>query len=167
MKKTIYTLVAASMFVVLSGCGGAGEAEANDRAEELCACLTDAGLDDNISVMTLQSEKSRKMMEKMEEDVPKCAIKVLKGVKKDIDGLKGDKKKEYMKAFLKGIIDTECSDIILGFIPYEMMGMGIDEAERMLDRENSYDEEDWDDEEWEEEGYDDYGDEEWEDDEDY
>lgn len=156
MKKSIYILSVASMSIALSGCGG-GKAEATNRAEDLCECLSDAGLDENVTFVALQDGSMRKMQEKMQTQVPKCALKVFKAMEKDLDDLSKKEKKEYTKSFLKACIDTDCSDIVLGLIPYDMMGIGLAQLEMMLNRESNYEEEmnqEWDDEDWEEEEWD-------------
>ncbi len=141
MKKTLYSIFTAAMFLVLSGCGGI-EGAAEDHAEDLCKCLTDAGLDNSLSILSLQDRSfMRDMEDKMENEVPTCALKVFRKIEQDLDDMSKNQKKEYTKAFLKACIDTDCSDIALSLIPYDMMGMGLNEAESQLKRQRRYREE--------------------------
>lgn len=140
MKKPFYSIFAAAMFLVLNGCGSGGvEAAAEDYADELCTCLTEAGLDNSLSILSLQDRSfMRDMEDKMEDEIPTCALKVFRNIEQDLDDMSKNEKKEYTKAFLKACIDTDCSDIALGLIPYDMMGMGLNEAESQLKRQRRY-----------------------------
>ena len=86
------------MILVLSGCGGS-EADANEHADELCKCLTDAGLDGSISVMKLSDYRYlNDLAEQMEEKVPKCALKIFREMDKELENLNKSEKKEKFKA---------------------------------------------------------------------
>jgi hypothetical protein len=138
MKKTFYSIFAAGTLLILSACGGA-EAAAEDHAEELCSCLTEAGLDNSLSILTLQDRTFRRDMEdKMENEIPTCALKVFREIEEDMDDMSKNEKKEYTKSFLKSCIDTDCADIALSLVPYDMMGLGLNEAENQLKRQRSY-----------------------------
>jgi hypothetical protein len=78
------------------------------------------------------------MEDKMEEEIPTCALKVFREIEKDMDDMSKNEKKEYTKAFLKSCIDTDCADIALSLVPYDMMGLGLNEAENQLKRQRSY-----------------------------
>lgn len=139
MKKTIYSIFAALMFLVLNGCSAGVGASTEDHANKLCTCLTEAGLDNSLSILNLRDGSFMKDMDdKMEEEVPTCALEVFRKMEKDIDDMSKNEKKEYTKAFLKSCIDTDCADIALSLIPYDMMGMGLNEAESQLKRQRRY-----------------------------
>ena len=126
------------MFVVLSGCGGA-EAKAENHAEELCTCLTDAGLDNSLNILRLNDRSfMRDMEDKFQNEVPECAMKVFREMEKDLDDMSKNQKKEYTKAFLKACIDTDCADIAINMIPYDRMGMAVDMLEDQLRRQQRY-----------------------------
>jgi len=141
MKTIIYSIMATSMIVLLGACGSP-EKKANDHAEEICECLQDAGLDNSLSLIKLQDRRYMNEMEdKMEKTVPKCMLAILKEMDEEISELSKKEKKEYTKAFLKGCIDTECADIALDLIPYDMLGIALGEAERQIERQEEYREE--------------------------
>lgn len=155
MKIIIYSIAAISASILLSSCSSA-EKKAVGHAEEICECLQDAGLNKSIDYVRLSDRSfQRNLTEKMEKTVPRCMLSILKEMDEEIAELSKKEKKEYTKAFLKGCIDTECSDIALDLIPYDLLGIGLLGLERQLDRQEEYKRErDWD---YEEE-YDDYDD---------
>jgi hypothetical protein len=113
MKTIIYFISATSIAIALSACGGV-EADAAGHAKEMCECLQDAGLDNSISISKIQDRSFQRNLERK------------------ID------KKEYTKAFLKACIDTECADIALDLIPYDLLGLGLGEAERQINGQRRY-----------------------------
>lgn len=138
MKTIIYSIAVGAMFLLLSSCGGV-KANANDHAEEMCECLQDAGLDNTVSIMKLQDRSYTRDLERnMEKTVPRCMLPILKEIEEEINDLSKNDKKEYTKAFLKACIDTECADLALDMIPYDMLGIALGEAERQIERREEY-----------------------------
>ena len=59
-------------------------------------------------------------------------------MEEEISDLSKNDKKEYTKAFLKACIDTECTDIGLDLIPYDLLGLGLGEAESVINDQRRY-----------------------------
>jgi hypothetical protein len=138
MKNIFYFITAVSIAIALSACGGV-EADAADHAKEMCECLQDAGLDNSISISKLQDRGFQRDLErKMEKTVPKCLLPIVKEMEEEISDLSKNDKKEYTKAFLKACIDTECTDIGLDLIPYDLLGLGLGEAESVINDQRRY-----------------------------
>tara|TARA_B110000027_G_C15871737_1_gene191484 strand:+ start:21 stop:500 length:480 start_codon:yes stop_codon:yes gene_type:complete len=158
MKTIIYFISATSIAIALSACGGV-EADAAGHAKEMCECLQDAGLDNSISISKIQDRSFQRNLErKMEKTVPKCLLPIVKEMEEEISDLSKNDKKEYTKAFLKACIDTECADIALDLIPYDLLGLGLGEAERQINGQRRYRNEYDDSEDVLNDEYDDYDD---------
>jgi hypothetical protein len=114
---------------------GSNEAATRKHAEELCDCMEDIGLDESLSLADLNNyDQMREMEKKAEESLPKCAFAILKNIQSDLDELNKSEKKDYTKSFLKNVIDTECADVILDKVPFDMMGMLVVQMEKEVDR---------------------------------
>ena len=138
MKTIIYSISAGVMLLILSACGGT-KADANNHAKEMCKCLQDAGLDSSISTSKLMDrEFIMEIEKKMEETVPRCILPIVEEMEKEINELSKNEKKEYTKALMKAVIDTECSDLALDLIPFDMLGIALGEAERQIERQEKY-----------------------------
>ena len=149
--------------LIFTYCGGNNS---GGYAEELCECFKKLGIEDSDELEDLVTDyrAQRKIEDKAERVLPKCILKVAEKIEEEMDDMDKSEKTAFMQAFMKSCIDTECSEIILGAIPYDMMGAGIkaakNEVERMEGyRNNDYYEEKYDD--YYEEEYDDYYEEEY------
>ena len=138
MKKIIYVTLLLIPLLYLSSCNGS-EAKAKNRAEDLCDCLQDIGFNKQLSLKDIQDREFQREFERnAEEHLPPCMLKVFRSIEKDIDHMSKKEKKAYTKTFLKSCIDTECSDIVLDNIPYDMMGYALNEAEEIIERKEKY-----------------------------
>ncbi len=138
-----YLLITGGLFSLLlfAGCSSP-ESKAEDRAEEICDCVKSIGISDDMNIFSLQSRSvMRDIEDKAERELPRKLLKVFKKIEKDIDPLSKEEKKEYTRALMKAILDTDCADIALNNIPYDMLGLGIDMMEEQLDRQERFREE--------------------------
>ena len=134
-----------SSLLLFTGCSSP-ESKAEDRAEEICECVLELGINKDMNLFSLQDRsKMRDIERKAERELPRKLLKVFKEIEDDIDPLSKDEKKEYTRALMKAMMDTECADIALDNIPYDMLGMGIDMAEEQIERQERYRDEDYDD----------------------
>lgn len=137
MKYLLLTGGLLSIFL-FSGCSS-NESKAENRAEEICDCVKSIGIDKNISIGKLQNRDFvRDIERKAEKELPRKLLKVLRKIEEDIDDLSKAEKKEYTRSLMKALIDTDCADIALDNIPYDMLGFGLDMAEEGLDRQERY-----------------------------
>jgi hypothetical protein len=67
-----------------------------------------------------------------DEEVAACVLNVFRKMEDDMSDMSKNDKKEYTKEFLKGVVDTECSDLILNAVPYDMLGLALTGAESEL-----------------------------------
>ena len=126
------------LFAVLSVLFGAGcssqQSRAEAHAEEICDCLKEVGVNEDLNLLKLQDRDFvRKMERKAERILPKKILKIMKEIESEMADLSKNEKKEYTRSFLKAAIDTECADVALDNIPYDMMGLFIDMLERQID----------------------------------
>ena len=144
MKKIYYLIIAVA--ISLTSCNSnkaesaaSNESKSADRAEEMCECLQDAGLDNSITISKLGDRRFQRDLErKMEKIVPKCLLRIVKKMEEEISDLSKNDKKEYTKAFLKACIDTECTDITLDLIPYDLLGLALEGAESEINDQQRY-----------------------------
>jgi hypothetical protein len=144
MKIVYYSILVLAIF--LTSCGSnesesaaSNESKSADRAKEMCECLQDAGLDNSITISKLGDRRFQRDLErKMEKIVPKCLLRIVKKMEEEISDLSKNDKKEYTKAFLKACIDSECTDITLDLIPYDLLGLALEEAESEINGQRRY-----------------------------
>lgn len=130
LKITLVLIIGA----VFTSCGS-NEAATKNHAEKLCYCMEEVGLDKSMTLADLEDrDRMREMEKKAEETLPKCALSILKEVESDMDELNKSEKKDYTKSLLKNIIDTECSDVILQQVPFDMIGILIMQLEKEVER---------------------------------
>ena len=61
------------------------ESKSADRAEEMCECLQDAGLDNSITISKLGDRRFQRDLErKVEKIVPKCLLRIVKEMEEEI-----------------------------------------------------------------------------------
>jgi len=100
MKKMYFALL--MLGLVLSSCGSGPDA----RADDLCDCFKDAGVDfDGIEDPNDIEKIVNKMSKKKGQ---KCVLAVLEGVEEDISDMDDDEIGEYFRDFIKSMLDTEC-----------------------------------------------------------
>jgi hypothetical protein len=100
MKKMYFALL--MLGLVLSSCGSGPDA----RADDLCDCFKDAGVDfDGIEDPNDIEKIVNKMSKKKGQ---KCVLAVLEGVEEDISDMDDDETGEYFRDFIKSMLDTEC-----------------------------------------------------------
>ena len=134
MKKISFILLS-SLF--LSSCGMFGS-DASDRADELCECVTNEIDIDGINIANAESR-----MREIERDKEKqrklasCMLGVAEEIGEDMKELDKDDKKEYVKDFMKGLIDCECMDAILDNVPFDMIDTFLPTLRQEMDKEFS------------------------------
>jgi hypothetical protein len=139
MNKYLFIFIL-PLFVV-AGCGSS-ESSAENHAEEICDCLKEIGVNKDLNMVKMQDrEFMRTMEDKAERVLPGKILKIMKEVDKDLSSLSKVEKKAYTRAFLKAMIDTDCADVALENIPYDMMGIAIGSMEREIERSKRYREE--------------------------
>ena len=103
MKKMYFALMIIGL--VLTSCGSGGSP--SSRAKDLCDCLKDAGVEfDGINDLD-DLEKIGDKMEKKKGQ--KCVLAVMEGVDDDISDMDDKETGEYLRDFLKAVIDTDCA----------------------------------------------------------
>ena len=103
MKKMYFALMIIGL--VLTSCGSGGSP--SSRAKDLCDCLKDAGVEfDGINDLD-DLEKIGDKMEKKKGQ--KCVLAVMEGVDEDISDMDDKETGEYLRDFLKAMIDTDCA----------------------------------------------------------
>ena len=124
MKKIYFVLL--MLGLILTSCGGGGNPQG--RANDLCDCFKDAGVDfDGIKNPDDLDKIGDKMSEKKGQ---KCVLAVLEGIEEDISDLDDKETGEYFRKFIKGMLDTECvsevmEDILPVYIPaFIRIGVG-------------------------------------------
>ena len=91
--------------LVLTSCGSGGSP--SSRANDLCDCLKEAGVEfDGINDLD-DLEKIGDKMEKKKGQ--KCVLAVMEGVDEDISDMDDKETGEYLRDFLKAMIDTDCA----------------------------------------------------------
>lgn len=131
MKALLTAAVLLSLFI-FSGCSSP-EDEAEGHAVEICDCIKSIGIDESTNIFKLQDRKfMREVERKAQRELPEKLLVIFKEIEKDLAGLSKYEKKEYTRALLKSLLDTDCADIALDNIPYDMLGLGIDEMEDQI-----------------------------------
>ena len=103
MKKMYFALL--MLGLVLTSCGSGGSP--SSRANDLCDCLKEAGVEfDGINDLD-DLEKIGDKMEKKKGQ--KCVLAVMEGVDEDISDMDDKETGEYLRDFLKAMIDTDCA----------------------------------------------------------
>ena len=144
MKKIYYLIIAVA--ISLTSCNSnkaesaaSNESKSADRAKEMCECLQDAGLENSITISKLGDRRFQRDLErKMEKIVPKCLLRIVKKMEEEISDLSKNDKKEYTRAFFKACFDTECTDITLDLIPYDLLGLAIEGVESEIINQRRY-----------------------------
>jgi hypothetical protein len=112
-------------------------------ADGMCECLKDAGLSSSTTLYGVN--ENRGFQRKGEACVEKYGAKLRKGLEE-----KKNKKERaaYMKELLQASLGTECSDIALKMVPYDLMLEGMDDfglggfaEEDYYEEEDAYDSE--------------------------
>jgi len=132
MKNVFKTVAIACIALVLVSCGGAPST--SNHAESVCRCMNEAGLEDISMSKVMDRRYMRDMENEAEEKLPPCLLNVVKEMAEDLDGLSKNDQTAYTKSFLKDCIDTDCSDKIIGLVPFDMMGLALGELEREVNR---------------------------------
>ena len=102
MKKIYFVLMLVG--VVLTSCGGDGGA--SNRAGDLCDCFKDAGIDfDGLEDISDLKKVGDKMEKKKGQ---KCVLAVMEGIEDDISDMDDNETGNYLRDFIKAMLDTEC-----------------------------------------------------------
>jgi hypothetical protein len=137
MKALLAATALLSLFI-FSGCSSP-EVQAKDHAEQICDCIKSIGIDEDIDIFKLQDRKfMREVERKAERELPQKLLVILKEIDEELSDLSKNDKKEYTRALLKSLLDTDCADIALDNIPYDMLGLGIDVMEDEFEVRDRY-----------------------------
>ncbi len=128
-------------FSLLSSCGSSGSA--GNRADDLCSCAQESGIDFNGITSERDLERLARKMERLpEKDMKKagkCVVDVLKGIQKDVKEMNDSEKSAYIRNFSKASIDTDCVVDAMEDFKYDefekLLELGIDELEDELVRD--------------------------------
>ncbi len=126
MKKMYFALMIIGL--VLTSCGSGGSP--SSRAKDLCDCLKDAGVEfDGINDLD-DLEKIGDKMEKKKGQ--KCVLAVMEGVDDDISDMDDKETGEYLRDFLKAVIDTDCASGLKQTLTYYYDDYGA--RERLIEQ---------------------------------
>ncbi len=107
MKKIYVSLIVIGLIVV--SCGGG---DPQGRADDLCSCFKDAGLDfdgiENERDLERLGRKMEDLSPKKEKKAKECVLEVFKGVQSDVEDMNDEQTAEYMRSLVKGALDSEC-----------------------------------------------------------
>lgn len=138
MKKLIYTTAILSITILLSNCSDPEE-DAKNHAEEMCDCVKEIGFNEDINIFDFgDPDFARNLERRAEKELPRKFLKIFREMEKEMHELDRKEKKEYVRTFLKSLLDTDCANIILDRLPYEMIGPALDELEKEVDRNEDY-----------------------------
>jgi len=124
MKNFVFVTISFALLILIASCGS----DPVNHADSICNCLKEGGLNSSLSLMELDDLEDS--MD--EEEVTACVLNVFRKMEDDMSDMSKNEKKEYTKEFLKGVVDTECSDLILNVVPYDMLGLALTGAESEL-----------------------------------
>lgn len=124
-----------SFIILIIGAGFSScvsnEVKTRGHAEKLCDCMQEIGLNDSLNSSDMSDHRKMRLLERnAEQSLPSCILPTLKEMQADMVEMGKSEKKEYTKAFLKNVIDTECSDLVLDNVPLDMIGVLIKEIEQ-------------------------------------
>ena len=147
MKKMYFTLL--MLGLILTSCGGGGNPQG--RANDLCDCFKDAGVDfDGIKNPEDLDKIGDKMSEKKGQ---KCVLAVLEGIEEDIGDLDDKETGEYFRKFIKGMLDTECVSEVMEDMKFDDVKDGLKDEIKQMKRRMKDGDDDRDYEDYEEKGY--------------
>ena len=89
--------------IALSSCKSDGA----QRVDELCDCIKEAELMDNL-VGEITGIGNKPMDSEKEEEVQSCALNIFIEMKGDVDQMKVDDQVDYSKDMLHAVIDSDC-----------------------------------------------------------
>ena len=108
MKKMCFAFL--MLGLIITGCGGG---DPSGRANDLCACAKDAGIDfdgiENERDLERLGRKMEKLSRKDEKEAKECVLEVMKGVQDDLKDMDDKETAEYMRSLAKASLDTECA----------------------------------------------------------
>ena len=131
MKKMYFAFI---MLGLITSCGGGNP---TGRANDLCACAQDAGIDfdgiKNERDLERLGRKMEKLSRKDEKEAKECVLEVMKGVQSDIKEMNDKETAEYMRSMAKAALDTECALEAMEDFEYDEMKDAIDDAVDLLE----------------------------------
>ncbi|XOV66392.1 MAG: hypothetical protein ACFHU9_12270 [Fluviicola sp.] len=131
--KYLLLIVGFTYLLPITGCSSPKK-KAETKADEICDCVLELGIERDINMFSLMdASKMREIERKAKRELPRKLIKIFREIEHDIAPLSKEKKKEYTRALFKAMMDTECADIALDNLPYDMLGPGIDMMEERFD----------------------------------
>lgn len=107
MLKNYFTLLILGLF--LTSCGG----NAESRANELCDCFQEVGIDfDGISSerdLQRLGQKMDNLSKKKKKKAGECIIDVAEAMHEDVEDMDDEDIAGYLREFVKAGLDTECA----------------------------------------------------------
>ena len=108
--------------IALSSCKSDGA----QRADELCDCVKEAELMDNLAGEII-GIGNKAMDSEKEEEVQSCALNVFIEMKGDVDQMKVDDQVDYSKDMLHAVIDSDCYEKVA------VTGLTVKSLEELLE----------------------------------
>ena len=128
MKKMFFALL--MLGLIMTSCGDSGNP--SSRADDLCGCFKDAGVDFDGIKSERDLERLGKKMEnlskKKEKKAKKCVLAVAKDIQSDIKEMNDEETAEYMRNLVKAGIDTECATEAMEDFDYGEVKDVLDDA---------------------------------------
>ena len=120
MKKMCFAFL--MLGLIITSCGGGNP---DRRANDLCACAEDAGIDfdgiENERDLERLGRKMEKLSRKDEKEAKECVLEVMKGVQSDLKGKNDKETAKYMRSLAKASLDTECAIEAMEDFEYDEM----------------------------------------------
>ena len=120
MKKMCFAFL--MLGLIITSCGGGNP---DRRANDLCACAKDAGIDfdgiENERDLERLGRKMEKLSRKNEKEAKECVLEVMKGVQSDLKGKNDKETAKYMRSLAKASLDTECAIEAMEDFEYDEM----------------------------------------------
>lgn len=92
-----------------------------DLADKACGCV--------------KSEGMSAMMGKPSNKMESCLKKVAGDIQNELKGKNKREKSLFVREFLKGVIDSDCSNMVLQFLPEEQLLNSLEEINKSLDKD--------------------------------
>lgn len=126
----IKLLIIGTIALSLSSCGGV-KSKAEDMAEDTCDCMKDAGGVDEMIGGGLMTGRGG-----MQDDMQDCMKDKAEEYIDYLSNLDSDDKKEFIKEYVKALVETDCADDALDKVT-PFMDMALKKAKKELGGKSS------------------------------
>jgi hypothetical protein len=92
-----------------------------DLADKACNCV--------------KSEGMNAMMGKPSNKMERCLKAVASDIQKELKGKNKREKSLFVREFLKGVVDSDCSNMLLQFLPEDQLLNSLDDFKESLDKD--------------------------------